>query len=149
MKLYRVHTIVKQFHGCQNVPFDWFGCDRREPRPYAELIEGYWPSDLDQEVAIDEMFTEVEAIALKEYLDREHGGAGVTTIEEVPLPIPDSSIGIGAIPVGGGTDFHMLDKEPNYSLPFKAWAYFDLRGCEPHRSPMKRQRSIYSVANRG
>ena len=142
MKLYRVHTVVKQFHGCQNVPFDWFGCDRREPRPYPELIQGYSPSDLDQEVAIDEMFTEVEAIALKEYLDREHGGAGVTTIEEVSLPIPDSSIGIGAIPVGGGTDFHMLDKEPNYSLPFKAWAYFDLRGCESHRSPMKRQRSL-------
>jgi hypothetical protein len=53
MKLYRVHTIVKKFHGYQNVPLDWFGCDRREPRPYAELIEGYWPSDLDQEVAID------------------------------------------------------------------------------------------------
>jgi hypothetical protein len=88
------------------------------------------------------VFTEVEAIALKEYLEREHGGAGVTTIEEVPLPIPDSSIGIGAILVGGGTDFHMLDKGPNYSLPFKAWGYFDLRGCEAHRSPTKRRRSL-------
>jgi hypothetical protein len=47
MSLYRVHTIVKQFDGCQNVPFDWFGCDRREPRPYPELIEDNSPGDLD------------------------------------------------------------------------------------------------------
>jgi hypothetical protein len=55
MKLYRVRTIVDQFHGCQNVPFDWFGCNRREPRRCAELIDDYSAGDLDQEVAIDEM----------------------------------------------------------------------------------------------
>jgi hypothetical protein len=39
-------------------------------------------------------------------------------------------MGNGARAVGGGDDFYMLAKEPEYSLPFEVWGYFDLVGCE-------------------
>jgi hypothetical protein len=134
MKLYRVTTIVKEFHDCKDVPFHWFRHDRGKRCAYDELIENYDPSDhdaRDAEGAIDELFTDIEANVLKEYLDQEHAGAGVTTIEEVHLPIRSNCMGVGAIPVGGCNDFYMLSKEPTYTLPFEAWAYFDLRGCAP------------------
>ena len=133
MRLYHVSTIAKEYHGCRDVAFDWFRCERGEPRPYAELIENYDPGD-DMgyaEGAIDEMFTEAEAVALKAYLDREHGGAVVTTIKEGRLPLPANNMGVGAIPVGGGDDFYMLNRaRPQYDLPFKVWGYFNLVGRE-------------------
>jgi hypothetical protein len=80
MKLYLVNTLANECGGCRDVYFDWFHCgpgEPRPPRPYAEVIANYDPGD-DMgyaEDAIDEMFTEAEAVALKAYLDREHGGA--------------------------------------------------------------------------
>jgi hypothetical protein len=134
LKLYHVRTTGVQYCGCKNVAFDWFRCERGEPRPYAELIENY---DLADELvvgyaesAIDGYFTEAEAIALKAYLDREHGHEGVTTIKEMELPIPSNTMGVAAIPVGGGTDFLMLHREPAFDLPFEVEGYFDLRGLD-------------------
>ena len=134
MKLYKVLTLVRKYHGCKNVRFTWFRCDHGSPkRPYAELIENYDPA-ADQvyysEDAIEQLFTEEEARQLKGYLDREHGHEGVTTIEEEQLPIPENVMGVGAMAVGGGDDFYELTKEPEYSLPFKVWGYFNLVGCE-------------------
>lgn len=38
---------------------------------------------------------------------------------------------IGAFSVGKWDDFLMLSCEPRYSLPFDAWAYFDVGDEEP------------------
>ena len=134
MKLFRVVTIVKEYSGCKNVVFNWFYADRRSsPRPYPELISDYNPSApyiYYAEASISELFTEDEAAELATYLDRHHGNAGTTTIEEEKLPIPSNVMGCGAIPVGGLQDFYMLHKTPEYSLPFKVLGYFDLRHCE-------------------
>jgi hypothetical protein len=134
MDLYYVKTTVKEYRGCKDVRFKWFRCERTAPRPYAELIENYDPSDRDvyySQGCIDEMFELTEAQALKDYLDQNYGeDKGITTIEKVELPIPNHMVGVGAMAVGGGDDFHMLDKTPSYSLPFKVWAYYDLVGCE-------------------
>jgi hypothetical protein len=133
IQLFSVTTRVGEYHGCKDVPFTWFHWNRPTGRrPYAELIENY---DLAEDNrysvdCIDEMFTAIEAHALKEYLDREHGDYGTTTIEEVALPIPNNLIGYGAHAVGGGDDFYMLDSEERYSLPFKVRGYFNLVGCE-------------------
>jgi hypothetical protein len=59
------------------------------------------------------------------YLDRKLGDEGTTTIEEEKLPIPSNVMGLGTIPVGGGTDFKMLHKAPGYPLPFQVLGYFD------------------------
>jgi hypothetical protein len=136
MKLYNVNTIVKQYGGCKEVRFAWFRCPgdhNRKPRPYAECILNYDPRDelaRYAEGAVDELFTLTEANALKEYLDREHGHEGVTTIEEQDLPIANDTIGVAGMPVGGGHDHYMLDKEPQYALWFRVNAYFNLVGCE-------------------
>ena len=133
MELYRVTTLVKKYSGCKNVEFNWFRCEKRASRPYAELIENYVPSDYNDyspEECIDEMFELDEAQALKDYIDQNYGEAGVTTIEKATLPIAKNRIGWGGIPAGGGQDFYMLDKAPGYTLPFKVEGYFDLRGCE-------------------
>jgi hypothetical protein len=131
MELYRVTTLVKKYNGCKNVAFDWFRCERRTPRSYANLIENYDPSAAHAayaESCIDEMFELDEAQALKHYIDQNYGeDKGITTIEKVELPIPNNMMAAGAIPVGGGQDFYRLDKAPGYNLPFKVWAYFDLR----------------------
>jgi hypothetical protein len=132
MKLYNVRTTVKEYHGCKNVVFHWFyDGDRPTPRrPYAELIENYEPDGFYSEDYIDRLFTEDEASQVKQYLDQEHGHEGTTTITEEPLPVANNVMSVAAIAVGGGDDFYMLDKEPEYSLPFKVEGYFNLVGCE-------------------
>ena len=132
MELYHVTTIAKKYSGCKNVEFIWFRCERRAPRPYADLIVNYDAAAYVYypEGYIDELFELDEAQALKDYIDQNYGEAGITTIKKAKLPIANNTMGVGEIPVGGSQDFHMLDKAPGYSLPFKVWGYFDLRGCE-------------------
>jgi hypothetical protein len=133
IELFRVYTTVNQYHGCKAVQFCWFRDDPATGRPYADLIQNYQPEDKHRyysESYIDELFTLDEANALKEYLDRDYGNEGVTTIKRVDLPVPGNTMGVSALPVGGGNDHYMLDKAEGYPLPFRARAYFDLRGCE-------------------
>ena len=130
-RLYYVTTTAKKFSGCKNVTFNWFRAEApAERRRYASLIEGYEPGNAYAEGLIDELFTEDEALQLKEYLDQVHGKEGPTLIEEMSLPIPNNMMGHGARAVGGGDDFYQLFKEPEYSLPFKVTGYFDLVGRE-------------------
>jgi hypothetical protein len=60
---------------------------------------------------------------------------GPTTIEKSELPIPNNTMGLGDVAIGGGVDNYALDKEPNYSLPFSVWGFVDLRGCEHFDEP--------------
>ena len=131
MKLYRVSTLVTEYHGYDNVCFNWF---RSEPpqsvRPYGELIKGYASGDKYPERAIDEFFTEGEAKGLAAYLRGAHP-ADLTQIAAVSLPIPHELMGFGAQAVGGDTGFYILEKEPGYALPFPVSGYYDLRHHEP------------------
>ena len=68
MKLYRVRTTAKEFHGCRDVVFQWFRpphrTERARQRPYADLIKDYEPRDRDAvyvEAYIEELFTWDEA----------------------------------------------------------------------------------------
>ena len=129
-RLYYVTTTAKKFSDCKNVTFNWFRAEApAERRRYASLIEGYEPGNAYAEGLIDELFTEDEALQLKEYLDQVHGKEGPTLIEEMSLPIPNNMMGHGARAVGGGDDFYMLSEDPEYSLPFKVWGYFNVVGC--------------------
>src|SRR5262245_29969300 len=124
MKLYKVSTVAYEYSDCKNVTFIWFrDCDVPAPRelkrPYAKLIKDYDPYDqfaVYQEAFIEELFTSIEANALKEYLDRDHGSAATTTIKEVDLPAPNKIFPCRAMAVGGGDDFYSLHQEPKYSL---------------------------------
>jgi hypothetical protein len=133
MKLYRVRTTAKEYDGCRDVVFEWFRHAMPEGRrPYADLIRDYEPGNPDicyAEGFVEELFTWDEAQQLKEYFDQHHGDVGETVIEEKSLPVENCSMGVGALPVGGGDDFYMLSEKPGYSLPFKVWGYFNLVGC--------------------
>jgi len=134
--LYYVQTTVMKYEGYWHVTFSWLRCGQTD-RPYQDLIENYDPLDPNVDYprqAIDEMFSESEANLLKQYLDRCHSGdfpLPVTRIDKVELPIKMNQGAMGALAVGGLTDFYMLHRRPNYDLPFKVEGYFDLRGCEP------------------
>jgi hypothetical protein len=137
MKLYRVDTVVKQFQGCRDVQLCWFRnvAPGQRKHLYPEMIENYDPADEDglySAACIDELFTEDEARQLKEFLDRENGHEGTTTISEETLPIKNCVLSLRAIaiPVGGPQGFLMIHAREGYSLPFKAEGYYDLRGRE-------------------
>ena len=159
MKLFSVQSVVKSYRGCRNVHIAWF-IERGESkphRPYAELIKDYDPSSWEcqqyTEGAIDDMFTEEEAVQLKEYLERANGDQATTTIHEVELPIEKLEMSPGAMPAGGGCDFLMLFKRAGYPLPFEVWGYFDLRHCESldgsdvyhHQAPDSRVNSAEEI----
>jgi hypothetical protein len=51
-----------------------------------------------------------------------------TKAEKRPALKPtEAGLGVGALPVGGGDGFYMLDKADEYDLDFKVWAYYDIR----------------------
>ena len=150
MKLYRVRTTAKEYHGCRDVVFQWFRHAMPQgQRLYADLIKDYEPRNRDAfyveayigelswdearqlyvEAYIEELFTWDEARQLKAYLDQHHGDQGDTVIKEVALPVENNVMGFGARAVGGGDSFYMLSEEPEYSLPFKVLGYFNLVGC--------------------
>jgi hypothetical protein len=134
MKLYGAQTVVSKFKGHRNVSICWFVTKRASPvqRPYAELIEGYdaTKKDLYAEDAIDEMFSDAEARSFVDWLKSNRGATDEDTkIVEVALPIPENRMGLGAIAVGGATDF--LDMEEDVRLGFRVSGYFDLRAHEP------------------
>jgi hypothetical protein len=133
--LFRVTTTVKEYSGHRNVEFVWLVEKRKDPPvPYAQAIRDYDPNDerVDYtQAAIDELFTRDEAEALKAYLDKQHGNEGVTEIKQYnDIPIGMNIAGLSSMPSGGGPDYYMLWKEPEYSLPFQVSGYFDLRWAE-------------------
>ena len=136
MKLYSVTSDVLEFEGYKNVAFNWFLVDPpRNQRPYAELIEGYDPNEPNIDLpmdAIDELFTEEQAHALKRYLDDRHGGDMTTTIAEAKFPFSKDTVAFGQLPsCGPDADNYTFDREPGYALPFRAWAHFDLLLNDP------------------
>jgi hypothetical protein len=108
----------------------WFRYQKMDRQHlYADLIENYDPTSskrtvMFEEAQVEELFTDEEAKQLKTYLDQNHDDP--TTISEAKLPIQQNTIGVGAIPVGGGCDCLMVYKRPGYPLPFKVMAYYNL-----------------------
>ncbi len=147
-KLFRAWTVVgeKKHRGAvfRDVTFSWFVTDRERPvAPPNLLLKGYQsnrpPSDCwneqDYAVAdINECLTEDELAALTRYLRQAHNENLESKEVDLPAPILSESgagvLPLGAIAVGGGTDFYMLSEESEYDLPVKIWGYFDVRDCE-------------------
>jgi hypothetical protein len=108
--------------------------------PYEEAIVGYEQVSAARknsqegtpEEAVRELFTETEAKALRAYLLAVHND-DTATLEEVNLPLDNRHtwpLGGIHIVTPGPCDFYMLSEEPGYNLPFKAWGFWDVQGCE-------------------
>jgi hypothetical protein len=145
MRLYYLTTLVKEFwhhhvsgfYGYKNVELLWFrGRDEKaRKRPYAKLIAGYDPKRENivyAEHYIEQLFTADQARKLKDYLDKVHLAGETTTIGEVPLPIPNDAMNTAGMAVGGTSgSYDLKNNVQRYDLPFDAWCYYSVFGCEP------------------
>lgn len=134
MKLYEAYSMIDDYRGFKDVQFHWFVSKRQESIIMPEkAITGY--TKLDERgrfYALDymnELLTENEVEALRTYLKENHD----TDLEAVEVKLPiwgAGTMGVGALPVGGLTDFYMLAYEDNYDLDVPIWGYYDLGSCE-------------------
>ena len=146
--LYHVCSTAKLFKGFKNVNITWFMARRQQPvAPYAELIADYAELERDEDRAmaedrVDEMFTGDEARALLAWLDEHRAAAHALLPHAMPIRARTDDgglwIGVGATTVGGLQDF-LVPSEIDWSLPFKAWGYYDLRFCEHSEEEQRRK----------
>jgi len=88
-------------------------------RAIEQIYHSYIPSQ------IDDTFSKSEARQLIRYFGNDQGIKRIRI--ERAKPPKRNYIGDGAVAVGGPTDFLMLDEDPDYSLPFKVWGFYDVR----------------------
>jgi hypothetical protein len=141
-KLFELHSVVDNLRGYKNVPISFFvhkrpqqlfGKDGSLGVEYRDVITDYDPTCDDTvvyaELALEELFTEEEARPFIEWA-RTHRDDTTAKMEEAKLPLENNIMGIGAVPVGGGTDFLMISSVDDYDLPFEVWGFVDVRKCE-------------------
>lgn len=77
---------------------------------------------------LNELFTETEIAALKQYLINTERGDGLVIVP-VKLPLPDQGDAheYRRLPLGGAVDEYMLYKEKGYTLSIPIHGYFDVR----------------------
>ncbi|MGH3499764.1 MAG: hypothetical protein ACRDQA_02505 [Nocardioidaceae bacterium] len=174
VKLYRLTSVIDGWPHrdalYDGVKVEWFVEDRPVPvGDYRQLLSPYREearfdgqgtivagSDL-----VDELFTAEEAEQFAEYLKTAHDEDVTRTEVELPRPLYNENgaeyLSVGSVPVGGGTDFHMLSHQESYELPFKVWGYYRVEGkfpakvrvcsheCE-HHEPIDRWRDFVPPA---
>jgi len=103
--LYHVRTVIPRFKGHRDVDFTWFEEYGESPVPYAQAIRNYGQCPVDLrpycDSAVDELLTHEEAAALKAYLEENHPDCA-HTLEKVELPLTANTMGLIAVPLGGG-----------------------------------------------
>lgn len=77
---------------------------------------------------VAETFTEEQADQLIAWLEEIKDG--VKAWKDPALKPGGEGMGVGAIAVGVGDGFYMMDHMDGYDLPFKVWAYYDLDSSE-------------------
>lgn len=89
--------------------------------PYGFTSEGEdWPYRFSY---AEQTFSEEQAVELVEYLEKNYKK---TRAYMRPAKEPTANqAGVGSMAVGGSDGFLTLDREPDYSLKFKVWAYYD------------------------
>lgn len=136
-KLFTVKSRVSKFSHRERIydfiEFHWFVVYREtSPFSYDELIEdcrkrldnSYYISENN----VNELFTEEEAEALKEYILRTQNQE--CEIEEANLLLESYTLAYDDIVLGHEEGFYRLDEEEGYDLPFVVWGYYDVGHAE-------------------
>lgn len=131
--LYRAYSTGKFVKGSStyhDVRFHWYCLERAEPAAdYGQVIADYDEMDPDLrkpfERFVDRHFTETEVSELRAYLEERYG-LGVDA-ERITLPVRDRAF---LFEEGSSViyEFLELSERPGYTLPFKVWGYFTLKG---------------------
>ena len=129
---YWVTVIISKFDGYQNVDFHLFHTEmsNEELARLVVLAPGRSVDDVAHwytASAIEQTFSKAEVKQLYAYFKQR--GNVLLKARRANSPTNDS-MGVGAIPVGGGNGFYTFSEADDYSLPFKVWGYFDLRHSE-------------------
>jgi len=141
-------------NGYYNVPIEWFACRSHNgitpDLPWSALIEGYDPkADKDYpKNAVAEMFTEFEAKALVDYLERTDP-EGAPIMGAVKLPVPGWLISMQdwSAMSDGRIIFSLSDNE-GYSLPFSVGGYCRLAGRRLIREEKSGEFAVYKDETR-
>jgi len=134
IKLYEAMTWVPAHDGTTMQPIHWW-CERRTSPlvDYAEAIAGYERLQGDERFyprdCIDEYLTAAEVAELRGFVAKHYDWQVIA--REVELPIGANRAGLGALSVGGATDFLILTATPGYDLSIRIWGYFDRHDAEP------------------
>lgn len=132
MRLFHVVSIANNVQynkvSYDNVTIDWFVVDRKKPPvPYENSIFNYHNLPQKQrenpEAFINELFTEDEALQIKEYLEKRNN---VVKIDPAELPIADIKKGHKSFEVAEGTGFYVLHRKENYPFSFKVEGFFNV-----------------------
>jgi hypothetical protein len=126
---YWVTLIADEFDGYSEVPFTLFHTEmsNEELAPLVVLAPGRGIDNVAHwytASAIEQTFSKAEVKQLYAYFKQR---GNVRLRARRAYSPTNSSMGVGATPVGGGNDFYTFSEEPGYSLPFKVWGYFDLK----------------------
>lgn len=73
---------------------------------------------------IEETFTREEMLLILDYFIKYDPTCEIMIKKATPPK--NKGAGIGAMAVGGNTDFYMFDKDDRWNLPFGVWGYFDV-----------------------
>ncbi len=145
IELFQVRTVMPVLLGHKDVQITWFitfsketssPLWQRDRRLRSRRLE--WARYAESRV--DEFFTAGEANWFVDFLKAQDLPEGSTYIKKAELPISNQSMGLRAIPIGGGPD-HVSFHRGNYWLPVTG--YYDLRHYDPlpdRRSELARRR---------
>lgn len=140
-ELYTLDLTAKEFYHSgsiyKNVTFRLFKVDYQELElDYSALIEAPQPKHpseawSDYHYAHDfinaDLFTSEEVEQVRSYFQDD---SDVTLHTKAWTDFPISGIiSIGAVAVGGYTDFYMFDKAENFACPVRFWGFYNLRDC--------------------
>lgn len=101
-----------------------------EPLGFTPGSSGDWWQYVKSQA--EETFSEEQAKELIQFLEQYPG----TQVDIKPATKPvDHGIGVGAISVGGFSDFYLFFEEAGYSLSFKVVGYYNLESCEYEPNP--------------
>jgi hypothetical protein len=137
VRLYNVTSVIDRWPHRRSrwngVQVTWF-VTKRATDPgfdYGQLLDRPLPPGDEyscERGLVDESFTQDEAERFAAYLESTYDTEA--KLQELPLPVATRSaegyelLPVGAIAVGGDSDFHMLSEHETYDLPFSVWGYY-------------------------
>jgi hypothetical protein len=129
LKRFRVILTAPELHGHYRVPMILFRDTPLSDDEYAELLYPLDASDLYLRSVVDETFNAQEVEVLRNAFAE---GKPEWIFETKPAtPIAENQVGVGALAVGGGTDFlYWIENGKKIPHDLPVMAYYDLRQVE-------------------
>jgi len=129
---YRARAIAKEAFGYKDVSFILHHANFDDDEAERLLTEIGYSKDCEDYLylvsQLEETFTKDQIEEIRMYFENSFDD---TVVETAPARLPAHHyMGVGALAVGGGTDFHMFTQYKDYPLSFKMFGYYDIRNAD-------------------